>query len=286
MGGEGLDERPPASMQLFSKKLRLSAGAFRHGSGESAVGPMRRGLKVAVLLEGHQSYQLDDRPARSITGPTLLVACNRGDHIQRRRSLADESLRVALVQIDSDFAESEFGASFDELMERGERDAPGLWIRSASTQLQAIALQMAECRIQGSMRGLYLGGKALELAAMVVDELVNERPARPQRLSPRGLQQIHAARDVLLASVQDPPSLNELAKMTGLNATKLTSGFRLVFGTSVFGYLQEHRLQQAYELIRSGGKSVTEAAFHVGYNPAHFSGLFRKRFGVLPSALR
>ncbi|MGO4815974.1 helix-turn-helix domain-containing protein, partial [Cupriavidus sp. 2MCAB6] len=50
--------------------------------------------------------------------------------------------------------------------------------------------------------------------------------------------------------------------------------------------LQAHRLQQAYDLIRSGEKSVAEAAYHVGYNPAHFSGIFRKRFGILPSTLR
>jgi AraC family transcriptional activator of pyochelin receptor len=32
--------------------------------------------------------------------------------------------------------------------------------------------------------------------------------------------------------------------------------------------------------------SVSEAAWHVGYAPAHFSVAFRRRFNASPSALR
>jgi len=95
-----------ASMQLFSKRLKLSAGTFRHGLGEQVVGPMKRGLKVAVILQGHQSYELDDRPALTISGPTLLVAANAGDHVQKRTSLSGNGVRCAIMQLDADFASS------------------------------------------------------------------------------------------------------------------------------------------------------------------------------------
>ena len=39
-------------------------------------------------------------------------------------------------------------------------------------------------------------------------------------------------------------------------------------------------------MIASGETSIAVAAFQVGYSPAHFSGLFRKRFGIAPSFLR
>lgn len=282
------DAPSSSSMQLFSRRVKLSAGTLRHERGERVVAPMKRGLKVAVLLRGQQSYRLDDGPALTFTGPTVFVAANEGDHVQKRTFLTEEALSYAIVQIDTDFAESEFGASFGCITERMARksDGPGLWVRSATPDLRMLASAMAECRIAGPMRGLYLGGKALELAAVVVDRLADERAPRPARLSPRMIEQLNAARALLLSSAQTPPSLAELARSTGLNVTKLTSGFRQLFGASVFAYLQEHRLQEAYELIRSGDKSVSEAAFHVGYNPAHFSGIFRKRFGVLPSSLR
>lgn len=47
------------------------------------------------------------------------------------------------------------------------------------------------------------------------------------------------------ASTQTPPSLEELAQQVGLDVRKLSGGFRRVYGSTVFGFLQEYRLEQA-----------------------------------------
>lgn len=54
---------------------------------------------------------------------------------------------------------------------------------------------------------------------------------------------------------------------------------------SVFEYLQQHRLQEAYRMLSSGGYTVTQVAAHVGYAVAHFSTVFRQRFGISPREL-
>lgn len=87
------------------------------------------------------------------------------------------------------------------------------------------------------MRRVYMAGKALELAATVVDRIVNEK-ARRIRLSPRTIEQVRAAHDLLLEASRDPPTLGELARSTGRNVSKLTAGFRQIYGASVFDYLQ------------------------------------------------
>lgn len=281
------EQGPTHSMQLFSERLTVSAGTFRHGAGERVVGRMKRGLKVVVMLNGRQSLTLDDRPSMMISSPMVLVAANDGDHQQTRLCLSEDHVRCAILQLDADFAQDELGADFEALRHRADLGGgPGVWAREADAPLRALALQMVECRIRGPMRRVYMAGKALELAATVVDGIVNEKARRIPRLSPRTIEQVRAAHDLLLEASRDPPTLGELARSTGLNVSKLTAGFRQIYGASVFDYLQEHRLQQAYELIRSGASGVTEAAYQVGYNPAHFSGIFRKRFGILPSALR
>lgn len=274
------------SLELFSRQLTLSAGRFAIRQGDHVAGPMRTGLKVAVILEGRQALELDDRPAVLLDGPTVLVAANGGQHMQRRTVLAGGALRYALMQFDFDFVAREFGAGAEQAARFACSGDAGLWVRPASAPVRALAQQMAACPVGASLRPLYLAGKALELGALVLDEALDDRPARPARLNPRLREQIHAVRDRLLASVREPPSLGELARLSGLNPTKLTSAFRAEFGASVFEYLQEHRLQQAYAMIASGEASVAVAAFRVGYSPAHFSGLFRKRFGIAPSALR
>lgn len=277
---------PATALQFFSDGLSLSAGAFPVASGERIVGPMRRGLKIAVLLDGLQSLELDNRPALTIEGPAVLIAANSGEHVQRRTGISGGALRCAIMQLELDFVEQEFSVPMRRLFAlAGSADA-GAWVRPASAVLRGLAQQMADCPVSDGLRPIYLGGKALELTAHALDELLGAPAQRARRLPGRTREQVHVARDMLLAAMREPPSLAELARASGLNPTKLTSAFRSEFGSSVFGYLQEQRLQHAHALIASGEASIAEAAFRVGYTPAHFSGLFRRRFGLPPSALR
>ncbi|KRE00974.1 hypothetical protein ASE61_18585 [Bosea sp. Root670] len=284
--GSSSAQRSATSLELFSRNLSLSAGTFLIQEGERIVGPMRPGLKVAVMLEGRQALELDDRPAVVLDGPAILIAANGGEHMQQRTGLADGTLRCALIQFDFDFVAREFGPDVAKAARLACSDGAGFWVRPADAPIRSLALQMAECQVGEALRPLYLAGKALELGALVLDRMLGERPTRPARLNPRLREQVHAARDRLLEALREPPGLAELARESGLNPTKLTSAFRAEFGASVFEYLQEQRLQQAYAMIASGETSIAVAAFKVGYSPAHFSGLFRKRFGIAPSALR
>ncbi len=284
--GSSSAQRSATSLELFSRNLSLSAGTFLIQEGERIVGPMRPGLKVAVMLEGRQALELDDRPAVVLDGPAILIAANGGEHMQQRTGLADGTLRCALIQFDFDFVAREFGPDVAKAARLACSDGAGFWVRPADAPIRSLALQMAECQVGEALRPLYLAGKALELGALVLDRMLGERPTRPARLNPRLREQVHAARDRLLEALREPPGLAELARESGLNPTKLTSAFRAEFGASVFEYLQEQRLQQAYAMIASGETSIAVSAFKVGYSPAHFSGLFRKRFGIAPSALR
>lgn len=51
----------------------------------------------------------------------------------------------------------------------------------------------------------------------------------------------------------EPPSLLELSRLIGLNDYKLKTGFKEMYGTTVFGYLREQRLEKAYRLLMEGG---------------------------------
>ena len=89
----------------------------------------------------------------------------------------------------------------------------------------------------------------------------------------------------MLASLQQPPTLPELARRAGINVNKLTTGFRQLFGCSVYAFVREQRMAQAHALLAAGEMSVSEAAYACGYTDSHFSKAFQRRYGVLPSAL-
>jgi AraC-like DNA-binding protein len=44
----------------------------------------------------------------------------------------------------------------------------------------------------------------------------------------------------------------ELSRLAGLNDRKLQQGFKQLYGTTVFNYLQNYRLEQAQLMLREG----------------------------------
>ncbi|EAR00058.1 helix-turn-helix transcriptional regulator [Maribacter sp. HTCC2170] len=95
------------------------------------------------------------------------------------------------------------------------------------------------------------------------------------------------AKTILSQNMENPPSLNELAKQIGINTFKLKKNFKEVFGVPVFKYLQNERLTLAHKLIRNREATVQEAAWQVGYDSlSSFSNAFDKKFGYRPSQIK
>lgn len=139
----------------------------------------------------------------------------------------------------------------------------------------------------GCSRGacLMLEGKALELLAMQLNWMSGQEPPgrRNAPLGPRELRAVREAREILVSDVAQTPSLPELSRQVGLGLQKLQTGFQELYGSTLYGYLKESRLQKAKMLFDSGGMNVSEVAWEIGYtNLSHFSAAFRRRFGVLP----
>lgn len=139
----------------------------------------------------------------------------------------------------------------------------------------------------GCSRGacLMLEGKALELLAMQLNWMSGQQSPgrRSAPLGPRELRAVREAREILVSDVAQTPSLTELSRQVGLGLQKLQAGFQELYGSTLYGYLKECRLQKAKMLFDSGGMNVSEVAWEIGYtNLSHFSAAFRRRFGVLP----
>ncbi|GIP33586.1 hypothetical protein J2TS4_27960 [Paenibacillus sp. J2TS4] len=133
---------------------------------------------------------------------------------------------------------------------------------------------------------LMMEASALELLNRHMIQLFDLTP-RPRGLSKDDLQKLHRVKQVLESGMADPPSLQALAKMAGLNDFKLKSGFKACFGLTVFEYLRHIRLDYAMKLLRNGEANVTEAAMAVGYsNVSAFSEQFFRRYGVKPSEIK
>lgn len=106
----------------------------------------------------------------------------------------------------------------------------------------------------------------------------------PQR---QEVARLHRVRQLLRERLAQPPTLNELARLVGTNQPRLSRGFRLLFGTTVFGFIREARLLRARELLIETRWPIKSIALEVGYrNTGDLSRGIKERFGMTPSALR
>lgn len=94
------------------------------------------------------------------------------------------------------------------------------------------------------------------------------------------VRKMYEVRDRLTAQLDVTPSITELARAVGVNEKKLCYGFKEVFGTTVFGYLYDYKMELAQQLLLHTDKSISEIALTCGYDYiSHFSTAFKKKFG-------
>ena len=150
-----------------------------------------------------------------------------------------------------------------------------------------IVHEIFNCPYHGELKRLWLEGKTLELITHTLAQLdINKvKGSRVFGLQSCDSECVFNAKNILICNLGNPPSLIELANMVGTNKDKLTRGFREIFGTSVFEYLRNHRLEYGRELLKSGKKNVTEVAIEVGYaQQSNFTKAFKKYFGTNPTS--
>lgn len=153
--------------------------------------------------------------------------------------------------------------------------------------MNQVVQQILHCPYQGVTQQLYLESKALELFTLQFAHWAERyrQSAQVVNLHPNDIERLYHAREIILNNFNNPPSLIEIARQVGLNDYKLKQGFRQVFGTTLFGYLHDYRMQQARQLLLNSHLSIAGIAAMVGYrNPEAFSTAFRRKFTVSPKA--
>jgi AraC-like DNA-binding protein len=161
------------------------------------------------------------------------------------------------------------------------------YVRSgqATPAMQIALQQILQCPYQGLTRRMFLESKVLELMSLLLEHEIEAQIGKQPvfRLKPDDVERLHYAKEILHQSLDNPPSLMQLARQVGLNECTLKQGFRQMFNTTVFGYLRQCRMEHAKLLLMQGCMNVNEAAQAVGYtSQSRFAAMFRKTFGVNP----
>lgn len=220
--------------------------------------------------------------------------CYAPDRTLRMKYPSDQNVRWIMMLIDRSVMRelvldgaSRVSVLLERLLET-DREYPPLYLDSRTSPEMLVALnQMLACPYQGALGQLFMESKMLELLSMrLAAYFIDASPGVPA-ISRSDRDKIHHARRILETSLDNTPTMTNLARQIGMSETKLKQGFKTIFGKPVFGFYKELRLETAKKMLLSREWNVTEAAVGVGYSSlSHFSQAFRKQFGFSPSHLR
>ncbi|HDR9507437.1 DNA-binding response regulator [Burkholderia cepacia] len=151
------------------------------------------------------------------------------------------------------------------------------------------------------LEGLEIGGvdyvvkpfEPAEVLARIRVQLARTKRERPSDTeSPLAAGQdddiiVRAAIRHLSRTLNDPPTVEQLARAVGTHEKRLSRAFRDNLGQTVFEYLRHERLRIAQDLLDSTSLSIASIAKEIGFStPANFATAFRERFGITPTEWR
>lgn len=129
--------------------------------------------------------------------------------------------------------------------------------------------------------------KVLELL-LFLSGLTPEDGSEQRRYFPRDqVETVKAVKDYLVAHLDEHITIKELCQRFSIAQTTLKTCFKGVYGTSIYAFIRNYRIESAARLLRETDKSILEIAGMVGYdNGSKFAGAFRDILGASPKDFR
>ena len=153
-----------------------------------------------------------------------------------------------------------------------------------SPSMAIVLNQIINYNLNTNLRELYCKAKVYELLSLYFNrgEDVNVEQC-PFLADESNVKKIKAAKDIIIQRIAEPPTLVELSSEIDLSLKKLKEGFKQIYGTTVYGFLFDYKMELARKLLESGAHNVNEVGLKVGYSTAsHFIAAFKKHYGTTP----
>ena len=153
-----------------------------------------------------------------------------------------------------------------------------------STNLTMVLKQILESNDKSKTGDIFRYAKSLEILSLYfAKQAKDDNTSCPYIQDEDSVQKIKHAKDILIARMKDPPVTSKLATEVGLNEHRLKEGFKSLYGSTLFQYLLDYKMNQGKSMLDTGNYKIKEVAYELGYtNPSHFISAFKSKFEVTP----
>lgn len=254
---------------------------------------MPASLSICFLLNGGVAMGSDEEQFTlgSVDGAT---AAPEGGYFSLaqpgkfwRKAEKGRRLRAAVVVVRPEWL-SDRGAESSTVAEalNSRPTSHGSWNLSPQEILLAEQL-LQPPQFEPFLHNLLLESRTMEAVGAALTVIGAKQRDGLHSLRQRERERLEAMKTFVESNAALGLTLTEMARHFGVDVKILQRDFRLAFGTTIFNYLKEYRLERAREALLLQGISVQEAAHVAGYlTPSNFATAFKKRYGISPKQVR
>jgi AraC-like DNA-binding protein len=275
--------------------MRMMCADFAYNAEVAGTGPGRNFLKFHYKLSGRNLVKFAQRPDTLLeTGRSVIAYHPEG--LDKEDCFAPGVREVSLtIGCRREAVLEALAVSADELPAQIRRyfDCPNSDFLCDELPL---TMRMKEALADLSrpsyspwLRQIHVEAKVLDLICMSLQELSTRDPfASPTvALKARDIEMLHAVRQSLESDFAEAITIADLCRRFATNRSKLSEGFRMIFGKTIFEYVHGLRMDHARLLLSETETPIADIAEQVGYSrQSSFSTAFRDYHGFRPLDVR
>lgn len=243
-------------------------------------------IQVHYCLKGKSKFNFNEgRYGFDVSGEQSLLLYNPQQDLPINLELQPKtsvvSILLSIKRFHSLFSQE---ADYIHFLNNDNKDKKYYDNKQTSPTIAVVLNQIMNFTIHRSIEKLYLKAKSYELLSLYFNHSEDADIEQcPFLVDEQNVLKIKNAKEIIIARMIEPPTLQELANEVGLTLKKLKEGFKQIYGDSVFSFLFEYKMEYARKLLESNQYNVNEVGLKVGYSTAsHFIAAFKKKYGVTP----
>lgn len=141
------------------------------------------------------------------------------------------------------------------------------------------------CKHDGGLKRMFTDARIMELIIYQLEQFSLYLQGENETINGEDVEKLELVRELLEAKYVSPPTQKELARFATINESKLRTGFKKYYGTTIYDFITRLRMLEARRLItEERNTNMNEVSMLVGFkHQSNFTRAFKRYYGLSPS---